>query len=116
MQIDKRLEPDYIFASLIYNGVRTACNIKILEYSTLNMRESRQLTNEELIGYLRTGELHNELWKETAGFWKVWIKETQSHKVTWINIGGIDWNVIKELQTRYCGLLLSCLFIACVEY
>lgn len=97
------LEPDYIFASLVFNNVRTDCKAKILEYSTVNMRESRALSNDELLQYLDKGELPNKgIWN--AGPWGEFFlrrAKLKGTKLTWINIGGIDWDVIKALQFKY---------------
>ena len=101
MGIEPSLEPDYVFASLVYSNIRTECRIKILEYSTLNMRESKVINNESFISYLKTGELDGKQWNDVAGLWKTWIPSKA--KITWINIGGISWDVIKALQLRYCA-------------
>ena len=86
------LEPDYIFTNLVFSNVRTDCRVKILEYTTVNMRESRVLSNSELLQYLDKGELSNKgAWN--AGPWGEFFlrrSRLKGAKLTWINIGGID--------------------------
>ena len=104
--LEPGLQRDFIYANLVYNNSLSECKIKVLEYSSLNTRESRVLNNREFIEYLQNpeGTLRDDQWEDVVGLTTVWdgVRVGTKKKVTWINIGGISWDVVKELQSKFC--------------
>jgi hypothetical protein len=97
--IEPGLQPDYVFANLVYANIRSNCKIKVLEYSTLGTRESTILDNEQLLSYLTTRKLSINMWNDHTGLWDK--KIPAKAKVTWLNVSGISWDVVKALQKRF---------------
>ena len=98
------------FADLMYKKSHRQCTIKVMEYSPLNVWESKKLRNADFIDYVRTKSTDPSLAKVKVEQWQKPIGVCRSipdfarldSKVTWIDIAGISWDVVKELQRVYC--------------
>lgn len=98
------------FADLMYKKSYKKCTIKVMEYSSLNVWESKKLSNSDFIDYIRTKATDPTLAKVKAEQWQKPIGVCNSlsdlakrdAKITWIDIAGISWDVVKELQRTFC--------------
>lgn len=119
-----------IFADLMYSKHTAKCEINVMEYSMLQVWSSRTLTNREFIEYinLRAADptrarldagprKEGQHQPKTPGISSV-TDDLAKVKVTWIEVKGIDWNVIKKLQKTFCkgvvhpgnSTLTTCIF------
>ncbi|KAG6829238.1 hypothetical protein H0H93_014555 [Arthromyces matolae] len=84
------IDPRRVTANLTYGQFKRACHIEIAEYDA-NNASLRQLTNDELVRLMETGQEN----PKTAS------DDPNSSIVRWINIGGLDWDVISAVALRY---------------
>ncbi|KAJ3726674.1 hypothetical protein C8R42DRAFT_388719 [Lentinula raphanica] len=80
------VNPHRYSAELRYRGTRQACEIQIVDYSSVSMH-SRRLSNVQMIDML-SGDLQTSERPSWA-------------KVRWIDVGGISWDVLKVLAIKY---------------
>lgn len=108
-----------VFADLMYNKHYSKCTVKVMEYSTLHVWESKLMDNKEFIDFVNTKAINARVAKLNVGdkMETKWLKpvgicsamdETAKAKVTWINVSGISWDVIKKLQKTYCEPYMIC--------
>ncbi|TFK24278.1 hypothetical protein FA15DRAFT_669718 [Coprinopsis marcescibilis] len=79
------IDPSRPESDITYGHIHQECNIEIVDYSAVR-QTSKKLTNEDFVD-LMDNEIH---WKAQS-----WVK------VRWIRIGGLSWDVIKALASRY---------------
>ncbi|TFK24275.1 magnesium transporter [Coprinopsis marcescibilis] len=79
------VDPTRPESDITYGHIHQECNIEIVDYSAIR-HSSKKLTNEEFVD-LMDNEMH---WQAQP-----WVK------VRWIRIGGLSWDVIKALASRY---------------
>ncbi|KZT39492.1 hypothetical protein SISSUDRAFT_1045515 [Sistotremastrum suecicum HHB10207 ss-3] len=72
-------------AGLLYGHVRARCNIQIIDYSAVTVK-NKDLDNDGLRRWLASDE---------------GIKRPSWAKVRWISVGGISYDVVSDLQLRY---------------
>ncbi|KAJ3777804.1 hypothetical protein FB446DRAFT_783971 [Lentinula raphanica] len=80
------VNPHRYSAELRYRGTRQACEIQIVDYSSVSMH-SRRLSNVQMIDMLGGDSQTSER--------PSWAK------VRWIDVGGISWDVLKVLAIKY---------------
>ncbi|KAF9077283.1 hypothetical protein BDP27DRAFT_1312126 [Rhodocollybia butyracea] len=79
------VNPRHLSADLRYRGLRESCSIRVMDYSPVSIT-SRTMSNNEF-----TDMLHDP----RKGARPSWAK------VRWIDVGGISWDVLKALATKY---------------
>ncbi|KAF9077284.1 hypothetical protein BDP27DRAFT_1441980 [Rhodocollybia butyracea] len=79
------VNPRHLSANLRYRGVREPCSIRVLDYSPVSIA-SKTMSNNEFIDMLHDPR------KGARPSWA---------KVRWIDVGGISWDVLKALATKY---------------
>lgn len=78
-------------ADLEWADVVEDCNIEIIDYSAVSCHQ-RKMGNTEFVDMMDD----DELWKPRR-----WAR------CRWINIGGVSWDVIKALASRYSEFILQ---------
>ena len=76
------IDPRRPLAQLAYGHIKCKCTIEITDYSSLR-HSSHVMDNEQFLDFLKSGR--REPWA----------------KVRWINIGGLDWDVLSQLAIAY---------------
>ncbi|KAJ6529711.1 hypothetical protein B0H19DRAFT_1193119 [Mycena capillaripes] len=82
---ERGIDPRSAGADVEYGGIKQECVIEVADYSALRSSFGR-MTNREFV------DLMND---PNASAREPWVK------VRWINIGGMDWSVIKALSIHY---------------
>jgi len=92
------IDPRRPAVDALYRRVREDnCGIEIVDYSAVRST-SRTMTNAEFVDFMNAPSRDDFPPREP------WVK------VRWINIGGIDWEVIKAVSLKYRTVFLSGVF------
>ncbi|THU93900.1 hypothetical protein K435DRAFT_757022 [Dendrothele bispora CBS 962.96] len=79
------IDPRRAHTDLMFGGIKKRCEIEVFDYSSTDLKPHKY-TNGDFIRFLNDPEASNE---------EAWAK------VRWINIGGLDWDVIKAVSLKY---------------
>jgi hypothetical protein len=89
------IDPRSEYVALQYGSIKAECAIQVIDYSGITL-ESRRMGNREFVELMgrpvRKSSVDGTMHSDEREYWV---------KVRWINIAGVNWDVMKAVSIKY---------------